>query len=172
MPQQDSMTSVSKVQFSCQVTVREFNPIDQEVAWQTVEELKEIRKNAAKVVMALRANTFVEDNETSSHGLTEKIDRDLVRRRKRDALFSVLDEQSYQIEMFEKVDHELIAEIYYETTHLNQILAEYRGKRTAEDVRLLWNSLQTKEEGTSNSSRFMSSSRWGAVPSIKSATCA
>lgn len=157
--------------------MREIDAIDQEVVWHTWEELKEIRKNAAKVVMALRANTFVEDNETSSHGLTEKVDRDVVRRRKRDALFSVLDEQSFQIEMFEKLDHDLIADVYFETTHLNQILAEYRGKRTAEDVQRLWNSLPTKEELTSNRSRWKSSSRWSSlgsdpVPSIQSATCA
>lgn len=175
--QNNNMTSPPSVRFNCKVAVRAIDAIEREVAWHSAEELQEIKMDAARVVIALRMNTFQETSDTCAHGLTEKVDRELVRRRKADALFSVLDEQNAQKEVMEKFDHELLADVYFEATRLNQKLAELRGKQTAEEVQLLWLPSKRQRTNSCNSSSSLGSFHSTGLasepmPLIKSASCA
>eukprot|EP00980_Cylindrotheca_fusiformis_P028590 scaffold22613_cov126-Cylindrotheca_fusiformis.AAC.10 len=167
--------TMKSVRFSSKASIREIDPVDKDVAWISDEEMQEIKQRATEVVNALRSKSFVEDEENCAHGLTGKVYPRLVRLRKTDALFSVLDEQSVQREVMEEMDHELIADVYFESTRLNQKMAELRGKQTAHEVRISWESgpsCYPRSFKTNNSSRKPVGLPTKPLPRISTATCA
>ena len=162
--------SPSKVWFAGRVRVREVEPVEKEVVWYTDHEMKQIKKDARGMLQKLRRNMLVEDDDTTIHGLEEKADREMVRKHKSEAMFAVFEEQQFQIKDSGCLsDHDMIADVYFESSCLSQKLALYRGLRTAKEVQIQSSdSAETKNQQPTSGIYLFNDPK----PRIKSAVCA
>lgn len=129
----------SRVSFCDEVSTKSIEPLEKDLAWYSIYELKEIRRDASVVVSAMRTKSIVADTEVAcTHGLNAQVNKRRTRARKEEALFAVLEEQNYQLQQSRSVDQDLIAQVCFQVTHGNQSSAVRRGHKHAKDVRDMW----------------------------------
>ena len=174
------VTTTSRVCFSSRVKVREFQHVEQVASlWYTPIELKQMKIDARRTVQRMRENNMKMNNDNDDmclHGLMEKMDREVIKQQKLEALFAVLDEQRIQEEESGSgiQDHDLLADIYFEATCFSQKKALYRGLRIAQEIQI--EDLQEKISSTTNKGLHSPGGTIYLVqnprPRIKSAVCA
>ncbi|KAL3940049.1 MAG: hypothetical protein SGBAC_005329 [Bacillariaceae sp.] len=146
MNRRDSFKSVgsdgsasSRVSFCDDVSTKSIESLEKDLAWYSLNELKEFRRNASVVVSAMRSKAIVRDTETACiHGLNVHLKKGQNKARKEDALFAVLEEQHCQLQESHHVDQEVLADVYLQVTSGNQLSAFRRGRKHAEDVQAMW----------------------------------
>eukprot|EP00526_Cylindrotheca_closterium_P022615 CAMPEP_0113610690 /NCGR_PEP_ID=MMETSP0017_2-20120614/5158_1 /TAXON_ID=2856 /ORGANISM="Cylindrotheca closterium" /LENGTH=186 /DNA_ID=CAMNT_0000519589 /DNA_START=42 /DNA_END=602 /DNA_ORIENTATION=+ /assembly_acc=CAM_ASM_000147 len=145
-------TSSKIISFSENITsIPQSEPHNANDTWYTNHELKAIRRQASLVVSAMRCSskkTFGDNELVCTYGLSHHVRKDIVKIRKAVALSIVLEEQSVQTQASKTVvlDHDWIANIYFEVTKRNQLVATLRGKQLALEVRSMWSPSSTKSQ--------------------------
>ncbi|CAJ1963801.1 unnamed protein product [Cylindrotheca closterium] len=143
-PQRPSLVRTKKITFSenisTSVPLSELHKNNTSDTWYTRQEMKDIRRHASLVVQAMRhsSKNCGETELGCTYGLSHHVRNDIVKRRKAGALSAVLDEQSMQRQESKTIDHDLIADVYFEETKRNQSDASQRGKDLEEEVISIW----------------------------------